>query len=939
MTTMPPALPELRARIHFDNLLAQALQAVENYAGERWTDTAEHDPGITLLQALCYATSDVAYRHTLPLVDLLTPESEADQDGIFPAAFGPHQALTCGPITEDDYRRAILDLHSSDESDVTRDGEGNFFFRNVQLRRESENEQSSYFYNLESREFVFQPVEASLALQPLSVSGTYHLYLELNRNVTRADAESKLDKFLADNRNLCEQIRNKTWLDAAPVDLYIVVELDDDCTEPARIMAEIFQRTEALIRPQALRYRATELAAQGFDNETIYQGPRLQHGWIPTLPAALDYASSQQLNISQLAHDFIAIDGVKTIQHLSFDAIEVQWEITVPQNAYLLPWGENPFDKLALGGVVKLLKRGQQLAVKAADIEVEIPELIKEPDVVLDFGRWRKPGRYHYASQRLPPCYGLLEEAQTSEQKQLHQFLLPFEQQLANSCDQLARLPELLSFQRAEGNLVWGGQWPLPADSEAQKVHASYATHLETCNNGAQKDADKELAIVDYLLSYFGSGRSDRTLWLQPSEKDATTFLQVQKKFLGQHSELAYSRASLRVDVVSALQRRIAARLGLGPGMFDHPENIANLPFYIVEHRALLPVEPNPGYNGNQSVSKAEIDSSVSSRLIITAADSISELKSGQLIDLVILNDKNENELVIRSIMIAAIHDDQFTLDSKNHTQLASRLSKVIDASQNNKLCWKNCNVWLNDMLYDLVYADDQDDVEDGQKRLISTPYPVMLGVNNKIGIKEKISLKEKKLIAEEPIVSEELIVAQVVSVDPARGSFIVAPIEGDKPLPGNPPLQFKYQWHIMHETIEDRFSFVVSIVFDRKLLKEDAVIEPAVKAAWFAQVVCEEMPAHIFTQVHWMADFETFAGVYKVWQNGGATLGDEAYKLLNMLSLGQLPGAAEGINAAVIATENQRKEVIGSEGDQWNTGLIESYGLFYIPPNASRGA
>ncbi len=927
MTTMPPALPELRARIHFDTLLAQALQAIENYAGKRWTDTAEHDPGITLLQALCYATSDVAYRHTLPLVDLLTPESKEGQDGIFPAAFGPHQALTCGPITEDDYRRAILDLHSSDESDATLDDEGTFFFRNVQLRRETKDEQSSYFYNAKSREFVFQNEEGNSALQPLSVSGTYRLYLERNRDVTQADAESKLDEFLADNRNLCEHIRTKIWLDAAPVDLYIVVELDDDCTEPARIMAEIFQRTEALIRPQALRYRAAELAAQGFDNESIYQGPRLTHGWIPTLPAALDYASPQLLNISRLAHDFIAIDGVKTIQHLSFDATEVKWEIAVPQDASLSPWGENPFDKLALGGVVKLLKRGQQLSVTADEIRTEIPkpELIDEPDIVLDFGRWRKPGRYYYASQRLPPCYGLLEEARTFEQKQLHQFLLPFEQQLANSCDQLARLPELLSFQRAKDTLVWGGQWPLPEESVAQKVHAGYVDNLKTCNHDAQKDADKELAIVDYLLSYFGSGRSARTLWLEPSD-DATVFLQVQKKFLSQHSELAYSRASLRVDEVSALQRRIAARLGLGKQMFDDPEKIENLPFYIVEHRALLPVEPNTAYNGNQTLSEVKMESLGSSKLLITVEQGIPGLKVGQLIDLVILDDKDQYELVISSIMIAAINGHQFTLDSKDHTQLASRLSQVLDAFEKNKLRWKNCNVWLNDMLYDLAYADDPLDVVTDQKQLISNPFPIMLGVNNKISIQEKISSKKKKLAVEEPIV------AQVVSVDPVQGSFIVRPIEGGK-LPDNPS---KHQWYITHESIEDRFSFVVSVVFNRKLLEENVVIEPAVKAAWFAQVVREEMPAHVFTQVHWMADFDKFANAYKEWQNDGATLGDMAYKLLNMLSLGQLPGAAEGINAAAIADEDQKKEVVGAEGNEWNTDKIEEHGLFYIPPNAS---
>ncbi|WP_225815080.1 hypothetical protein, partial [Photorhabdus antumapuensis] len=77
--------------------------------------------------------SDLAYRHSLPLRDLLTPKKEQQppDDGIFPQEFGPQQMLTCGPITTEDYRRALLDLHSSDA--VSEKSTGYFFFNDVQL--------------------------------------------------------------------------------------------------------------------------------------------------------------------------------------------------------------------------------------------------------------------------------------------------------------------------------------------------------------------------------------------------------------------------------------------------------------------------------------------------------------------------------------------------------------------------------------------------------------------------------------------------------------------------------------------------------------------------------------------------------------------------------------------------------------------------------------
>lgn len=39
-----------------------------------WTDYNIHDPGITILEALCYALTDIAYRAGWDINDLLTPE-------------------------------------------------------------------------------------------------------------------------------------------------------------------------------------------------------------------------------------------------------------------------------------------------------------------------------------------------------------------------------------------------------------------------------------------------------------------------------------------------------------------------------------------------------------------------------------------------------------------------------------------------------------------------------------------------------------------------------------------------------------------------------------------------------------------------------------------------------------------------------------------------
>ena len=40
----------------------EGIKAIAKLAGNRWTDYNSHDPGITILETLCYAITDLSYR-------------------------------------------------------------------------------------------------------------------------------------------------------------------------------------------------------------------------------------------------------------------------------------------------------------------------------------------------------------------------------------------------------------------------------------------------------------------------------------------------------------------------------------------------------------------------------------------------------------------------------------------------------------------------------------------------------------------------------------------------------------------------------------------------------------------------------------------------------------------------------------------------------------
>jgi hypothetical protein len=89
-------------------LRAEGLAHIQRLSGKLWTDHNSHDPGITTLELLCYALTDLAYRTGFDTGDLMTgPDGRMDPaavSGLAPA----HEVLTTGPRTIADYRRLLL---------------------------------------------------------------------------------------------------------------------------------------------------------------------------------------------------------------------------------------------------------------------------------------------------------------------------------------------------------------------------------------------------------------------------------------------------------------------------------------------------------------------------------------------------------------------------------------------------------------------------------------------------------------------------------------------------------------------------------------------------------------------------------------------------------------------------------------------------------------
>lgn len=91
----------------FQFLLKEGLKHIEQLGSKFWTDYNPHDPGITILDVLCYAITELGYRADFDIKDVLTNKDGAIENNTF---FTAASIFTNAALTEIDYRKLLIDI-------------------------------------------------------------------------------------------------------------------------------------------------------------------------------------------------------------------------------------------------------------------------------------------------------------------------------------------------------------------------------------------------------------------------------------------------------------------------------------------------------------------------------------------------------------------------------------------------------------------------------------------------------------------------------------------------------------------------------------------------------------------------------------------------------------------------------------------------------------
>jgi hypothetical protein len=105
--------PVLAESSNYEWLRKKGLEYIEQLGSGIWTDYNIHDPGITMLELLCYAITDLGYRTSLDIKDLLAspPMQEPKDDPSRQGFFTAREILTVNPWTNADFRKLLVDIN------------------------------------------------------------------------------------------------------------------------------------------------------------------------------------------------------------------------------------------------------------------------------------------------------------------------------------------------------------------------------------------------------------------------------------------------------------------------------------------------------------------------------------------------------------------------------------------------------------------------------------------------------------------------------------------------------------------------------------------------------------------------------------------------------------------------------------------------------------
>lgn len=441
-----PKVPVLDKSEDYAFLRKEGLKFIEKLSSKFWTDYNDHDPGITIEELFCYAITDLGYRTSFTIPDILAPDPDAGGTNDF-NFFTARQILPVNPVSETDLRKMILDIPG---------------VRNVWFRVARDCEQPVYI----NRKECGLTLERSEAGAVLPINGLYNVlvqYEDDDAGKEQYDAILReVRKRLMETRNLCEDYLSVAQVQYEDIAICSDIEVRPDA-DITLVAAKIYRILLDYFSPPVNFHTLEEMVEKGKSIDEIFEGPALNSGFIDDdeiekndLRSVLH--TSDLYNLILDIKEVVAIKSLKLIRYVNGepDGTEAEWELTL--GSFRAARLEMERSKLIFyKGILPYMAQKEAVEDQLKQLQQTVGSFRKKGhknDLEVPKGKFRNISDYFPLQNEFPPVYGIgtagLPKDATPERRaqalQLKEYLLFFEQLLTDYLAQLVNVKKLFTF-------------------------------------------------------------------------------------------------------------------------------------------------------------------------------------------------------------------------------------------------------------------------------------------------------------------------------------------------------------------------------------------------------------------------------------------------------------------------------------------------------------
>lgn len=291
--------------LDFAWLKKKGIEYIESLGGGLWTDFNDHDPGVTMLEMLCYAITDLGNRIEMPIEQILARENTTSLGDQF---YQAHEILVSAPVTPLDYRKLFLDIRGVHNAWILAYQQSLF----VNCRDNILSYDEAIFTGL--------PKEHQ---QTIILKGLNYILVEYDDDVleddddprTKAEINADIEAAYHANRNLCEDLVEIREVGLVRIAVCTDIELHKNADKDL-VHAKILTEIENYFSPDINWYSLKEMMSKGYRTDEIFEGPLLNNGFIDT--GELENSNlRKEVRLSDIINILMDIEGVKIVKEIT----------------------------------------------------------------------------------------------------------------------------------------------------------------------------------------------------------------------------------------------------------------------------------------------------------------------------------------------------------------------------------------------------------------------------------------------------------------------------------------------------------------------------------------------------------------------------------------------------------------------------------------------